>query len=241
MGAANRLRFGCLGGVKTPRRDQLTRNELMKSSLPPVGQVFGRLTVLGLGRREKYWLCQCRCGSEPKEIYCYSLAGGATQSCGCILRENPPRKEHGMSKTKIHRIWCGMHERCSNPNHVFYGRYGGRGIYVCDEWRKFENFYKDMGEKPPGMSLDRIDNDGPYAPWNCRWATTKEQIRNSTLVTLLTWKGKTQSIVEWSEELGINKETVSTRLGRGWSVERALSESVRKVDTSWRNKQKKEA
>lgn len=141
-----------------------------------------------------------------------------------------------MSHTKIHRIWRGMHERCYSPNHTFYDYYGGRGIYVCDEWHKFENFYRDMGEKPQGLSLDRIDNDGPYAPWNCRWATTKEQARNSTLVTLLTWKGKTQSIVEWSEELGINKQTISTRLGRGWSAERALSEPIRQVDTSWRKR-----
>ena len=230
------LGFGCLSGCQSLRRDQLTRIELMESTVPPVGQVFGRLTVLGLGKREKHWLCQCRCGSEPKEIYCYSLTRGATQSCGCILRENPSRREHGMSYTKIHKIWCGMHERCSSPSHVFYHRYGGRGIYVCDEWRKFENFYADMGERPQGLSLDRIDNNGPYAPWNCRWATAKEQVRNSTLVTLLTWKGKTQSIVEWSEELGISKQAISTRLSRGWSAERALSEPVKLVDTSWRNR-----
>ena len=93
-----------------------------------------------------------------------------------------------------------------------------------------------MGERPQGLSLDRIDNNGPYAPWNCRWATAKEQVRNSTLVTLLTWKGKTQSIVEWSEELGISKQAISTRLSRGWSAERALSEPVKLVDTSWRNR-----
>jgi len=230
------LGFGCLSGCQSLRRDQLTPNELMKGTLPPAGTVFGRLAVLGLGKRERHWLCQCRCGSEPKEIYCYNLTNGVTQSCGCILRENPSRKKHGMSYTKIHKIWSGMHERCSNPNSAPYNRYGGRGIYVCDEWHKFENFYKDMGERPQGMSLDRIDNDGPYAPWNCRWATAKEQGRNSTLATPLTWKGKTQSIIEWSEELGINAQTISTRLSRGWSAERALSEPVRLVDTSWRNR-----
>jgi hypothetical protein len=208
----------------------------MKSSVPPVGQVFGRLTVLGLGQRKGYWLCQCKCGSKPKEIYYHSLIAKATQSCGCILKENPPGRRHGMSHTKIHRIWRGMIERCTDPNHVYYDRYGGRGIYVCEEWKTFENFYKDMGERPPGKSLDRIDNNGPYAPWNCRWATAKEQTRNSTLVTLLTWNNKTQSIVEWSEELGVNQQTISTRLYRGWSVARALSEPVRQVDTSWRNK-----
>lgn len=210
----------------------------MKRILPPIGQVFGRLTVLGEGKRSRHWLCQCCCGSKPEEINKQSLKRGLTKSCGCIRKENPPTKRHGMSKTNIHKIWSGMHERCNNPNHRFYYAYGGRGIYVCERWSSFENFYDDMGNKPEGKSLDRIDNNGPYAPWNCRWATQKTQARNSRLATQLTWMGKTQSIIEWSEELGMNKNTISTRIKRGWTAERALSRSVKNVDTSWRQKKK---
>lgn len=118
--------------------------------------------------------------------------------------------------------------RCTLPSQAGYARYGGRGISVCDRWRKFEQFAEDMGESfKPGLTLDRIDVNGDYEPGNCRWATHKEQQRNTTRNRVLTWGGRSLTVAEWAEELGINRTTIGVRLHRGWPVERVLSASGR--------------
>lgn len=89
------------------------------------------------------------------------------------------RKTHGMSLTSMYRIWQGMKQRCFETTSVSYKHYGGRGITICDHWMKFENFLEDMGERPPGLSIDRINNNGNYEPGNCRWATQSQQMRNT--------------------------------------------------------------
>lgn len=109
-----------------------------------------------------------------------------------------------------------------NKNNKDYLRYGGRGITVCDRWNSYDYFLSDMGEAPNGLTIDRKDNDGPYAPWNCVWATRKIQQRNGANTTLLTSNGKTLCIVEWAEILGIPANRISARLYKGWTVERAL-------------------
>jgi hypothetical protein len=116
-----------------------------------------------------------------------------------------------------------MKERCLKPSHSNYDRYGGRGIQVCQRWlNSFLAFYEDMGKKPPGTSLDRIDNDGDYTPDNCRWATPLQQSQNTASVILLTHNGETKCLKEWARRLGINIKTLTWRID-SWGVDKALS------------------
>ncbi len=133
-------------------------------------------------------------------------------------------------RTKESAIWVAMIQRCESPNCESYANYGGRGIKVCDRWKGSEglqNFIADMGRKPDGASLDRIDNDGDYSPDNCRWATRKEQQRNRRANVRVTLNGETRCLTEWAEILGINIRTVRKRVNHlKWSPEKALTEPV---------------
>jgi predicted DNA-binding transcriptional regulator AlpA len=124
-------------------------------------------------------------------------------------------------------IWRNMKNRCLKSSDAAYDRYGGRGIKVCERWLKFENFLADMGERPPGMTLDRIDNNLGYCPENCRWASYKEQNNNRRDNRMITFKGETKNMAQWCTELGLSQKTISQRInGLGWSGERALSEPI---------------
>lgn len=117
-----------------------------------------------------------------------------------------------------------MKSRCFNPNNIRFHRYGERGITVCDRWMSFESFYADMGDCPPGMTLDRIDNDGNYEPGNCRWATVREQSQKTSRIRFLTFNGETLSLAEWARRLGIRANTLTMRLNTyGWPLEKALT------------------
>ena len=129
---------------------------------------------------------------------------------------------HGMTKTPAWRAWNSMMDRCYREGVPNYGSYGGRGITVCERWHTFANFYADMGDRPEGMSLDRIDNDGPYSPDNCRWATSKDQARNRRNNNILALNGEERCIKDWSELLGIHPATIRNRLRRGATAEQAL-------------------
>ena len=130
--------------------------------------------------------------------------------------------KHGMSSTTEHVIWKQMRFRCSNPNATNWHRYGGRGIRVCERWNSFSNFYYDMGPRPEGMSLERINLDGNYEPSNCKWATSKEQANNTSTNVNVEHAGETLTVSQWAERLGILPNTLQYRLYRGWTVGEAL-------------------
>lgn len=123
---------------------------------------------------------QCACGTERVLDAC-DVAKGRSKSCGC--NRKTATSTHGKSGTPTYRSWRAMLNRCTNPNFIGYAQYGGRGITVCDRWREFAAFLADMGERPEGMTLDRIDVDGPYRPDNCRWATISQQNANKRRAT----------------------------------------------------------
>lgn len=158
------------------------------------GDKLGRLTVVrDTGRRLRSYRmleCICDCGTVCEASTQH--LGRNKRSCGCLLLEHNQRRhghaKHG-SRHSLYRTWTGMHERCRNRNCDSYHRYGGRGIHVCERWSGsdgFVNFIADVGERPEGCTLDRRDNDGPYSPENCRWATPAEQVANRHAPFLLT-------------------------------------------------------
>ena len=151
-----------------------------------IGQKFGRLLVIK--RHEKNdndnkprWICICDCGKQhitPAK----TLRNGSSRSCGCLKFEIATNLRHGHSRRKnwsrTYHAWSGMFWRCNPSNEKDFQYYGGRGIIICDRWKKFDNFLADMGECPPKLELDRIDNNGNYEPGNCRWTDEVTQSRN---------------------------------------------------------------
>jgi hypothetical protein len=133
-----------------------------------------------------------------------------------------------MSTTPEYIVWAGMKARCCYARHKAYADYGGRGIKVCDRWlNSFENFFQDMGERPSTKySIERLDNDGDYSPTNCHWALKAAQSINRSDNRLLTYEGKTLTVSQWADELGISHGVLRQRLSRGWSIERTLSQPV---------------
>lgn len=139
-----------------------------------------------------------------------------------------PKKANRAHDHPLYGVWNTMRQRCQNPASKSYARYGGRGITVDPSWNNFWAFVQDMGERPPGTSIERINNDGPYSPANCRWATRTEQCNNTSTNKKIEYRGKLQTISQWAHELGFNPRLIFTRLNRGWSVERALTTPPRR-------------
>lgn len=155
---------------------------------------FGKLSVkfraTDIGIYPIKWRCMCDCGVE-KDVSAANLRNGTTNSCGCLrAKVNGERfRTHGKTKSPTYRVWSGMRTRCTNPSSTNYASYGGRGIKCCERWKSFENFLEDMGERPHGMSLDRIDVNGNYEPSNCRWASPQEQAQNRRATKLINKDG----------------------------------------------------
>lgn len=134
-----------------------------------------------------------------------------------LVKRNSFPVKHGMTGTPTYSVWRSMINRCTNPRVACFGRYGGRGIAVCPEWRhSFETFLDDMGERPAGLSIERRDNDGDYCKANCRWATLKEQGRNKRSNCMLEVDGVSRPLSEWAELRGIDYFTLRSRIKRGW-------------------------
>jgi len=182
-----------------------------------LGNRYGKLVVVGRGdgpnKKRAYWLCVCDCNAVATVMGKY-LRNGDTTSCGCRKRTVLPeaRLSHGHAAagrpSPTYCSWAAMVQRCTNPNNGAWGRYGGRGIQVCERWLKFENFLADMGEAPAGLTIDRIDVNGNYEPGNCRWADRVTQARNTHRAVV--FEGK--HLKEWERELRVQYHVLYDRL-----------------------------
>lgn len=198
------------------------------------GQRFGRLTVLSRTlNKGKYtrWLCRCDCGNE-KEVLSYCLKRGETTSCGCYHKEQAATQhtKHGGRYDALYGVWIAMRDRCYNPRNKDYPDYGSRGICVCAEWLDKDTGYKSFREWATGhgyaksLSIERINVNGNYEPENCRWATQKEQCNNKRNNHLISFGGKTQTMTQWADELGMNSRVLENRINRyHWDIEKALT------------------
>lgn len=185
-----------------------------------IGRRFGLLTVVSIepdrnGKKGTYWICRCDCGII-KSVRNDALRH--RKSCG---RHSKNRK-HGKTYSAAWYSWQNMIRRCREPKNPAYKNYGGRGIKVCNQWMKFENFYADMGDPPDGMTIERLDVDGDYEPNNCRWATYVEQNNNRRDNRRIEIDGKINTLSEWCREYGQPYGRVARRLSQGWPERYAI-------------------
>lgn len=200
------------------------------------GKKFGRLTVIeqqGINKNRKaLWLCVCDCGNSVV-LASTALVSNNAKSCGCLRKEKTSErvKTHGLSKTRIYTTWSHMKDRCYNPNDAKYKNYGERGITICDEWKdNFQSFFKWSIENgyADNLTIDRIDVNGNYEPSNCRWATAEMQASNRRTSHLITHNGKTQTMKQWANELGIKYSTLAARINvYKWDIEKAFYHNLK--------------
>ncbi len=195
-----------------------------------IGKRFARLTVIGeadpyysSGRAFRRSLCVCDCGQKCV-VNSSALKRGKTKSCGCFRKENTAkmRTTHGHSTggkmSRTYKTWCSIIERCTNPNADNFKHYGGRGVIVCDRWLKFEPFLSDVGERPDGKTIERIDNSKGYEPGNTRWATQLEQSHNKRNNRMFTFGGITACFSEMCRHFDVPESRTRKRLELGWGI-----------------------
>lgn len=214
---------GCLARDIVSERRAKMRGRL-------IGKTFGMLTVISAGvpvlrsgQLRETSVCVCRCGSKSTVQSRY-LESGNTKSCGCRKRKawQLAHITHGMTNTRIYKVWAGMIKRCSNPRELSWKYYGERGVKVCERWKRFENFFNDMGEGNSGWSLERLDTNGDYNPNNVVWANRTQQNRNKRNNCILTVRGVTACVTALCEHFNLCYGMIKHRLTRGWKVDEAF-------------------
>lgn len=193
-----------------------------------IGEVYGKLTVIGepISKNGLKYPVQCSCGSSPYTINITQLKYKGKINGGCKLCTTWSRTHgHGSSRNPTYSKYQAMKQRCTNPKHKGWDRYGGRGIKVCDRWlESFESFLADMGESPAGMSIERIETDGNYEPGNCKWATDQEQAENTSRCTKIEYGGvKYPTVSAFCKAHGIRTQhSISRRLKEGKTIEEIM-------------------
>jgi hypothetical protein len=197
------------------------------------GMTFNRWTVLHIDKewekKDKRWICKCECGTI-KPVFAMVLKSGNSTSCGCARSEMAKIRAttHGMTNSREQRTWNSMIQRCTNVNHVAFHNYGGRGITICPEWRNdFMSFFKDMGARPEGKSIDRIDNEKGYFKDNCKWSTEVEQKNNRQDNHLINWEGEIYTLSSLARKHGLTYNILHKRITAGKSLDVALKMPIR--------------
>jgi len=200
------------------------------------GKTFSRLFVVGLAGRNNsgthLWECLCQCGATTSATR-GNLKNGHTKSCGCLRMDVSFQinLKHGHAhkgeRTPTYRSWDAMKDRCLRQECEAFKHYGGRGIKICERWlHSFENFLADMGECPPGLTIDRKNNDGNYEPDNCRWADRKTQANNNRRNRIMEFNGERLTASQWADKLGIRSRTILERINNGWGIEKTLTTPI---------------
>lgn len=207
------------------------------------GERYGRLVIKRFVRTAPgwnyFWECECDCGKSVT-VSLSNLLGGSTKSCGCLRRDQNVKRwtKHGQAKTgratRLYRTWSHMRLRCNSPKNQDYRYYGARGIRVCDEWNEYAAFeaWALANGYRKDLTIERIDNDGDYTPDNCAWVPRSVQARNRRNNRRLDHDGRSLTIAEWAEVLGISAANIRNRLHMGWDVHRALTTPVQKKGAS---------
>lgn len=217
----------------------------MSKTLALIGSRFGKLTVIGYDGKDKFgkhrWLCACDC-QGPNSIKSveqgklFRKDSTPTRSCGClVLKHGASANSH---TTPTYRTWASINERIKRPENPSYKYYGGKGIKICEQWDSrnsdgFSNFLADMGERPKGKTIGRIDSSGDYEPSNCRWETAREQGGNKKNNRVFAIEGIEMTLAEWSRQTGVPATTIAHRINSGWDAAAAITTPSRELDQSW--------
>lgn len=195
-----------------------------------IGQKYGRLLVISVDQKSKTVFCICDCGSEGTFRLSH-ISNGSSRSCGCLRRDLLVESKtiHGWNGTPEYRAWQNLKSRATNENMPQRKDYIGRGISVSDDWiDSFEAFLRDVGPRPsPNHTIERKNNNLGYSGENCEWATRKAQNNNKRNNRLLRFNGRSMTMAMWADEIGCSQSCLLGRINRGWSVEDALTKSVR--------------